>query len=139
MEKVYSLAPQQVHDAIQNAIRVFNEYRMDKKRNGNKFFILTPSALFYQYELLVVPDGTLLRIEAGGRYGKISNEEASQSVSQFITRLDQIINGHILLTADVVNRDVYKSGQGVIGAIWLIRLIIAIVAIIMGIMVLSKL
>ena len=53
-------------------------------------------------------------------------------VSQFISRLDQIINGQIVLTPEIVNKDVYKTGQTTLGIISLVRLAVAIILVVLA-------
>lgn len=71
---------------------------------------------------------------AGDGLKKMTEERAVGLVTQFFSRLDQVANGQISLTADIVNRDVYKGGQGAVALLSLIKLIVAAVAIAIGFM-----
>ncbi len=139
MKKDFSLTPQQLQDGIQNTIRVFNEYKLDRKMYANNTYkIATPSGEFYQYQFLIIPGGTQLSMTVGSRGYKMTEQKAIGLVSQFFSRLDQVINGQIILTAEIVNRDVYKSSQNLIGAINLVRLVVAVIATIMALMLLLR-
>lgn len=138
MKKLYSLTSQQVHDAIQNMIRVFNEYRLDRKLYENNVYRVYAGKYFYNYQMFNTPEGTQLKVSCGLSFGPtIADEDARHLVEQFYSRLDQIISGQIALTPDVVNRDVYKSNQAALGVLTIVKLIVAAAAIIMGIMALS--
>ena len=86
---------QQLRNALQNTIRVFDEYRMNKK----------------------IYDAQAFKI--------YSTEE-------------QVFNGDIVLTADVANRDIYKSVDGLSAVGIILRLAISIITVIMGLLVLMR-
>lgn len=137
MKKSYNLTIQQLHDHIQNMIRVYNEYKLDRKlQPGNTYRVFGPG-YFFLYQLFTTPDGCQIKVTVGKAMGKIKEEEAVNLANIFLTRLDQIVNGQIVLTADIVNRDVYKSGQALLSVVNLVRLIVAVIAIIMALMALG--
>lgn len=137
MKKIYTLSPQDLHDAIQNTIRVFNEYRLSKKKGPGEAFRVDAGSYFLLYMLFITPEGTELNIKCGKTGGgEIAAHLALSYINQFFSRIDQIANGRIALTPEIVNRDVYKGGQGVAAAFWLIRLVAAIAAIVIAMMVL---
>lgn len=129
MKKTYLLTVQQLFDAVQNTIRVFNEYALDKKMLPNNTYRINSGANFYLLQLFTMPEGTQLKVTAGKVFGKITEGAAVQLVNQFYSRLDLIVKGQIVLTPDVVNRDVYKAGQGAVAFLTLLKFIVALIAI----------
>lgn len=131
-------SPQQLHNSVQNTIRIFNEYRLDKKSPENGVFTVHSTeggSIFFHLQYFDIEGGTQLNVSAGKPvWNKIGDNTIVPLVESFFDRLDQVNSGKIVLTPDVVNRDVYKSGQAVSGAIWLIRAIVAAAAIIIGLM-----
>lgn len=133
MKKDYPLSPQQVHDAIQNTIRVFNEYKLDRKIYENNIYkIHSIGGEIYQYQLFVTPNGTQLKMQVLSRTYKMTEERAVPLVTQFISRLDQVISGQIILTPDTVNKDVYKTDQTALGMLSLTRIVLAIISAILA-------
>jgi len=135
------LPTQHLHDAVQNTIRIFNEYRLDKKIYPGsiyKVFSTEAGGIFYDLQYFKLDDGVQISVKAGKIFGKITEAEAVTLVQNLLTRIDAVLSGKIIMTADVANRDVYKSGQTVTGLFALIKLIVAIVAIIMALMVLMR-
>lgn len=136
MTKVYPVSPQQLQDAIQNTIRIFNEYRLDKKVYVDSVYKINSGSVFYRYQMFTTPEGTQLKMTVGDGFFNMPESKASMLVEQFFSRVDQVIKGQIVLTADVVNRDVYKANQGVLAGIGILRLIVAAIAIAFGLYVL---
>lgn len=131
MRKDYAFTPQQLNDYIQDTVRVFDEYRLDKKIYANSTYkILAPTkGIFIQYQFFTTETGCQLSIAVGALSGKITEQNALAWANVFINQVDKIINRQILLTPEIANRDVYKSGQTTTGVIKLISLIAAIIAI----------
>lgn len=134
--------PQQLHSAVQNTIRVFNEYSLDKKSPVDGLFIVHSTealSLYYQLQYFNIDGGTQLSVKAGKGPGvDLNSDLAGPMIEGFLDRLDQVNTGKIVLTPDVVNRDVYKSGQTASGIVWLLRALAAAAAIILGVMALSR-
>ena len=135
------VSTQQLHNALQNTIRVFDEYRMNKKMHDAQTFRIYSTedgGLFYLVKYFDVEDGVQIRVTCGKLFGKITEVAAVNFITTFLSRLEQVFNGHIVLTADVANRDIYKSVDGLSAVGIILRLAIAIITVIMGLLVLMR-
>lgn len=124
---------QQIHNSVQNTIRVFNEYRLDKKSPIAGVYKIWSSAgdlIFYNLQYFDIEGGTQLSVMGAKAIGGEMTD--AFGVENFFERLEQVHNGRIALTPEVVNRDVYKGDQGTLAIIWVIRAVVALAAIILG-------
>ncbi|HSZ33220.1 MAG TPA: hypothetical protein VK772_07910 [Puia sp.] len=128
----YTITDKHLQTSILNTIRVINEYRLDKKKYlNNTYKILIPSkGIFYQYQVFKKETGSQLKIYAGFTKGtKITETNAVAWINLFLTNLDSVISGQVVLTPEMINKDVYKSSQFAFGLLQLIILIVAVIAI----------
>lgn len=129
MKKVYALSPQELHDAIQNVIRVYDDYALDRLKPDATTYRVLSGDKFYLLKYFDVSGGTEVKITAGRAFGKMTEAEAVPLVSAFFSRIDQIVNGRIVLTPDVANKDVFKSGRGAIAMLTVLKFVVALIAI----------
>jgi len=94
--------------------------------------------VFYLVRYFNIENGVQLSVTCGKILGEISEELFQNLVANLVSRLKQVTYGQIVLTADIANRDVYKSGQGVEVMVTLIRVAIAIIIMILALMVLVR-
>jgi len=137
MKKKYLLTVQQLHDAVQNTIRVYNDYRLDRKLGPNSSYTIYGPGYFLRFQYFNVEGGCEIKTVSGKAIGKISEEAARAHVAEFYRRVDQVVNKEVALTPDILNKDVYKSGSTAIGLIQLVKLIVAIIAIVLAVMALA--
>lgn len=138
MKKRYLLTIQQLHDAIQNTIRVYNDYKMDRKVHANSAYRVYGPGYYLQFQYFKTNDGCEIKTISGkaslSGKGEIKEENARANVMEFYRRIDQIVNKEVALTPDILNRDVYKAGAGLIAGVNLIRLVVAVIAIVIALM-----
>lgn len=134
MKKKYLLTVQQLHDAVQYTIKVFNDYKLERNLGPNNAYTIYGPGYFLRFQYFTVEGGCEIKTVSGKILGKITEEAARTNVNEFYRRIDQIVTKKIALTPDILNKDVYKSGSTIIAAIQLVKLIVAIVAIVLAIM-----
>src|SRR5450432_191610 len=114
MTKEYTISDKHLQTSIFNTIRVINEYRLDRRVYvNNTYKILVPAnGIFYQYQVFKTETGSQLKIFAGFTNGtKITEPNAIAWINLFLSNLDSVVSGQVVLTPEVINGDVYKSGQ----------------------------
>lgn len=138
MKKIYALTPQELHNAVQNVIRIFDDYSLDRKKPDATTYRILSGGKFYLLKYFNAAGGTELKITVGKTFGKITEAEAVPLVSTFFSRIDQVVNRQIIMTPDVANKDVFKSGQGAIALLTIVKFIVALIAIAIALGVLFK-
>ncbi len=134
----YTLTPDQLSNAIDNTIRVFNEYSLRKKKDseGKQFIIDTSWMGMFTYFIVETPAGSQLTLEAVA-VKTITGEERLAHEESFLKNLFKIIDKEIAVTPEIANRDLYKKpkiGLGLRSILWLIVIIVLVIKTVQGCM-----
>jgi hypothetical protein len=134
----YTLTPDQLSNAIDNTIRVFNEYSLRKKTDsqGRQMIIDTSWMGMFNYFITEMPGGSQLTLEAMAAK-PVSREELAGHEESFLKNLYKIIDKEIAITPEIANTDIYKIpkvGIGLRSIIWIIVIIVLIVKTVQGCM-----
>jgi hypothetical protein len=134
----YTLTPDQLSNAIDNTIRVFNEYSLRKKTDseGRQLIVDTSWMGMFNYFVTETPGGSQLTLEAMAAK-PVSSEELIGHEESFLKNLYKIIDKEITITPEIANTDIYKSpkvGIGLRSIIWIIVIIVLVVKTVQGCM-----
>ena len=126
----YTLTPDQVSIAIDNTIRVFNEYSLKKKRDSQGRQLINDRSWMgmFNYFITEIPGGSQLTLEAVARK-PVSREELAGREESFLKNLYKIIIKEIAITPEITNRNLYKRpklGIGLSNIIWIVIIILLI-------------
>jgi hypothetical protein len=129
-----SITPDQLNDAIQNTIRVFNNYRFIKKTDRDGRLIIQDSEWSGAYYYFITEDGSgsQLSVEAIKEGRPLTAKEKSDHEEAFIKNVLKIIEKEITLTPEIISIDIYKKKRRPPGMITIIYILIAVVLIIIG-------
>lgn len=124
----YTLTPDQLSNAVDNTIRVFDEYSLRKKTDsqGRQLIVDRSWMGMFNYFVTESPGGSQLALEAMAAK-QVSREELASHEESFLKNLYKIIDKEIAITPEIANRNIHKSRKLVIG----LRSIILIVVIIL--------
>jgi hypothetical protein len=133
----YTLTPEQLNNAIDNTIRVFDEYRLRKKRDseGRQLIIDRSWMGRLNYFITELPEGSQLTLEAVSAK-PVSREELAGHEESFLKNLFKIIDKQIAITPEIANRNLYKRAKLCIGGrsiIWIVIIILLIIKAVQGI------
>ncbi len=134
----YTLTPDQLSNAIENTIRVFNEYSLRKKKDneGTQIIIDNSWMGMFSYFIVETPAGSQLTLEALA-VKKISEGERVEHEESFLKNLFKIIDKEIAITPEIANRDLHKKpkiGLGLRSILWLIVIIVLVIKTVQGCM-----
>jgi hypothetical protein len=134
----YTLTPDQLSNAIDNTIRVFDEYNLRKKKDseGRQFIMDTSWMGMFSYYIVETPAGAQLTLEAVAAK-TITAEERLEYEERFLKNLFKIIDKEIAVTPEIANRDLYKKpkiGLGLRSILWLVVIIVLVIKTIQGCM-----
>src|SRR5579872_4174466 len=112
----YTLTPDQLSMAIDNTIRVFDEYRLRKKRDsqGRQLIIDGSWRGRLNYYITEITGGSQLTLEAVATK-PVSKEELTRHEESFLKNLYKIIVKEIAITPEIANRNIYKRWKLRIG------------------------
>jgi hypothetical protein len=127
----YTLTTEQLNNAIDNTIRVFDEYSLRRKRDSEgKQLIIDRSWMgMFGYFIVEIPGGSQLTLEAMARK-PVSEEELASHEESFLKNLYKIIDKQIAITPEIANRKIHKSRKLVIGPrsiIWIVVILLLII------------
>lgn len=118
---------------IENTIRVFKDYRLDKKIPQDGWLRVWSGITYYDYTMQPTDEGTELQIVAGRAATKISEDQSNQHAFDFLNNLNKIVAKEIVITPEIANVDPYKTVSSGQALVQIISLIIALIAIFYGI------
>jgi hypothetical protein len=129
-----SISPDQLNDAIQNTIRVFNNYRFTKKTDRDGRLIIQDSEWSgsYYYFITEYGSGSQLSVEAKKEGKPLTIKEQSDHEEAFIKNVLKIIEKEIILSPEITKVDIYKNKRRPPGMITILYILIAFVLIIIG-------
>jgi hypothetical protein len=124
-------SPDQLNDAIQNTIRVFDNYSLSKKTDQDGRLIIRDSEWSGSYYYFITEDGSgsQLNVEARSTGKSLSAKELSAHEEAFIKNVLKIIDKEIAITPEIARVDIYKK-KGAPGPVTIIYIIILIIVII---------
>jgi hypothetical protein len=134
----YTLTPDQLSNAIDNTIRVFDEYSLRKKRDreGRQLIIDRSWMGRFNYFITEIPGGSQLTLEAVAAK-PVSREVLAELEESFLKNLYKIIDKEIMITSEIANRNIYKRakvGFGLRSIIWIVIIIALIIKTVQGCM-----
>jgi hypothetical protein len=134
----YMLTPDQLSNAIDNTIRVFNEYSLRKKKDIEAKQIIIDSSWMgmFSYFIVETPVGSQLTLEAVS-VKPLTAEERLEHEETFLKNLFRIIDKEIAITPEIANRKLYKKPKislGLRSILWLIVIIVLIIKTVQGCM-----
>jgi hypothetical protein len=134
----YTLTPEQLNNAIDNTIRVFDEYSLRKKRDseGRQLIIDRSWMGRFNYFITEIPGGSQLTLEAVTAKPD-SPQELARHEESFLKNLYRIIIKEIAITPEIASRNIYKGRKLRIGGrsiIWILIIIILIIKAVQGCM-----
>jgi len=126
----YTLTPDQLSIAIDNTIRVFDEYSLKKKRDREGRQLIRDRSWMgmFNYFITEIPGGSQLTLEAMGAK-TVSRDELAEHEESFLKNLYKIIVKEIAITPEIANRNLYKTAKVAIGPwaiIWIAVIILLI-------------
>jgi hypothetical protein len=126
----YTLTPDQLSYAVDNTIRVFDQYRLRRKTDnqGRQLIVDTSWKGLFNYFITETQGGSQLTLEAMAAK-PISREELAGHEASFLKNLYKIIDKEIAITPEITNRDIYKSQTlriGLKGILWIVLIILLI-------------
>jgi hypothetical protein len=106
----YTLTPDQLSYAVDNTIRVFDQYSLRRKTDsqGRQLIVDMSWKGMFNYFVAETPGGSQLTLEAMTSK-PISREELAGHEEFFLKNLYKIIDKEIAITPEITNRDKYKS------------------------------
>jgi hypothetical protein len=134
----YTLTPDQLSNAVDNTIRVFDQYSLKRKMDKQERRIIVDRSWMgmFNYFVTETPGGSQLTIEAMTSK-PVSREELAGYEERFLKNLYKIIDKEIAITPEIVNRDIYKKWKlriGLKGILWFGLVIILILKAVQGCM-----
>ncbi len=134
----YVLTPDQLSNAIDNTIRVFNEYSLRKRKDseGRQFIIDTSWMGMFSYFIVETPAGSQLTLEAVSVKPQTA-EERLEHEEIFLKNLFKIIDKEIAITPEIANRNLYKKPKITLGLrsiLWVIVIIVLVIKTVQGCM-----
>jgi hypothetical protein len=126
----YTLTPDQLSVAVDNTIRVFDEYSLKKKRDREGRQLIRDRSWMgmFNYFITEIPGGSQLTLEAMGAK-TVSRDELAEHEESFLKNLFKIIVKEIAITPEISNRNLYKTAKSGIGPwsiIWIAVIILLI-------------
>ena len=126
----YTLTPDQLSIAIDNTIRVFDEYSLKKKRDPEGRQLIRDRSWLgmFNYFITEIPGGSQLTLEAMTSK-TVSRDELAEHEESFLKNLYKIIVKEIAITPEIANRNLYKTAKVAIGPwaiIWIAVIILLI-------------
>ena len=127
----YTLTTEQLNNAIDNTIRVFDEYGLRRKRDseGRQLIIDRSWMGMFNYFITEIPGGSQLTLEAMARK-PASGEELASHEESFLKNLYKIIDKQIAITPEIANRNIHKRRKLLIGPksiIWIVVFLLLII------------
>ena len=127
----YTLTTEQLNNAIDNTIRVFDEYGLRRKRDseGRQLIIDRSWMGMFNYFITEIPGGSQLTLEAMARK-PASGEELASHEESFLKNLYKIIDKQIAITPEIANRNIHKRRKLFIGPksiIWIVVILLLII------------
>lgn len=134
----YTLTPDQLSNAVDNTIRVFDQYSLRKKTDKQERRLVVDKSWrgMFNYFISETPGGSQLTLEAMAAR-PASREELAGHEESFLKNLYKIIDKQIAITHEIANRNIYKGRKIVIGTksiIWIVVIIILIIKAVQGFM-----
>ncbi len=134
----YTLTPDQLSFAVDNTIRVFDQYRLKRKTDnqGRQLIVDRNWRGKFNYFVTETPGGSQLTIEAMTSK-PVSREDLAAHEESFLKNLFKIIDKEIAITPEIINRDLYKSQKlkiGLKGLFWIALIILLILKAVQGCM-----
>ena len=134
----YTLTPDQLSFAVDNTIRVFDQYRLRRKTdNQGRQLIVDRSWMgMFNYFITETSVGSQLTLEAMTSK-PLSREELAGHEESFLKNLYKIIDKEIAITPEITSRDIYKGRKLRIrlkGILWITLIIILILKAVQGCM-----
>lgn len=126
----YTLTPDQLSYAVDNTIRVFDQYILKRKTDteGRQIIIDRSWKGIFNYFVTETPGGSQLTIEAMTSK-PVSREELAGHEESFLKNLYKIIDKEIAITPEIINRDIHKGRKlkiGPKGILWIALIILLI-------------
>ncbi len=130
----YTLTPDQLSNAVENTIRVFDQYRLRRKTDKQERRLIIDRGWngMFNYFITETPGGSQLTLEALTTKAASGDELAGYERS-FLKNVYKIIDKEIAITPEIARRDIYKSRKLSIGPksiIWIVAFIILILKLI---------
>ncbi len=134
----YTLTPDQLSNAVDNTIRVFDEYSLRKKTDsqGRQLIVDRSWMGMFNYFITETPGGSQLTLEAMAAK-PVSREELAGHEESFLKNLYKIIDKEIAITPETARRDIHKGRKLSIGPrtiIWIVVIILLILKAVQGCM-----
>lgn len=134
----YTLTPDQLSNAVDNTIRVFDQYSLRKKTDNQERRLIVDKSWMgmFNYFITESPGGSQLTLEAMTSK-PVSREELARREESFLKNLYKIIDKEMAITPEIANRDIYKSRKlriGLKGILWIALIIILILKAVQGCM-----
>ncbi len=134
----YTLTPDQLSNAVDNTIRVFDEYSLRKKTDsqGRQLIVDRSWMGMFNYFITETSGGSQLILEAMAAK-PVSREELASHEESFLKNLYKIIDKEIAITPEISRRDIHKGRKLSIGPrsiIWIVIIILLILKAVQGCM-----
>ncbi len=135
----YTLTPDQLGIAIDNTIRVFNEYSLKKKRDSQGRQLINDRSWMgmFNYFITEIPGGSQLTLEALARK-PVSGEELAGREESFLKNLYKIIDKQIAITPEIAKINVFKRPKLGIGLRYIIWIVVIILLVLKAVQVWMK-
>jgi hypothetical protein len=134
----YTLTPDQLSNAVDNTIRVFDQYSLRKKTDKQERRLIIDRGWngMFNYFITETPGGSQLTLEAMTTK-PVSKEELAGYEKSFLKNLYKIIDKEIAITPEIAHRDIYRGRKLSISPksiIWIIAFIILILKLVQAYM-----
>jgi hypothetical protein len=134
----YTLTPDQLSNAVDNTIRVFDEYSLKKKTDSQERRLIVDRSWMgmFNYFITETPGGSQLTLEAMAAK-PVSREELAGHEESFLKNLYKIIDKEIAITPEIASRNIYKRSKlriGLWNIIWIVVIIVLIIKAVQGCM-----
>lgn len=102
---------EKVNTAVIDTVRIVDQYRLDRKQYDG-YNRIWGTGIYYDFSVLGhgVSSTTLeiIPYKKGEQLHEIFEEEA---VNGFMSNLNRILNGDVMVTADILNKDPFKQSN----------------------------
>jgi hypothetical protein len=134
----YTLTPDQLSNAVDNTIRVFDQYSLRRKTDYQERRLIVDRGWngMFNYFITETPGGSQLTLEAMTTK-PISADELAGHEKSFLKNLYKIIDKEIAITPEIAHKDIYKVRKLRIGPtsiIWIVVIIILILKLVQAYM-----
>jgi len=132
----YTLTPDQLSNAVDNTIRVFDQYSLRRKTDKQERQIIVDRSWMGKFNYFITETtwGSQLTLEAMATK-PVSREELTGHEEIFLKNLFKIINKEIAITPEIAKRDTHKRWTLNIGLwsfLWIGLIIILILKMVHG-------